>query len=48
MDGINLSTKFPIPFAASAHYFIDGASFVIYDESGGRPTYSKMPYHLYE
>ena len=42
-----LTTYFPIPFAANENYYIEGASTVVYDGSGGEPQYYKEPYKLF-
>jgi hypothetical protein len=44
---VDISTVFPIPFSSSPKYFIEGPSIIIYDASGGNPTYNKQPYKLY-
>lgn len=44
---VNISTVFPIPFSDASAHFIEGPSIIIYDASGGNPTYNKQPYKLY-
>lgn len=46
-DKTTLTTYFPIPFAANENYYIEGASTVVYDGSGGEPQYYKEPYKLF-
>jgi hypothetical protein len=44
---VNLSTITAIPFRGG-DYYIEGPSIVVYDASGGNPSYYKDPYKIYK
>lgn len=43
----DLTTYYSIPYSADSDAFIEGASTIIYDSSGGFPTYYKNPYKYF-
>jgi hypothetical protein len=43
-----LAVLYPVPWTANPNYSIEGATSVIYDASGGNPSYYKKPYKLFD
>jgi hypothetical protein len=43
---VDLTTFYPVSWSAG-NYYIEGASTVVYDSSGGNPTYYKNPFKLF-
>ena len=44
---ITLTAQMPIAYARNEAYYIEGATMVLYDTSGGNPSFYKKPYKLF-
>jgi hypothetical protein len=44
---ITLTAKMPIAYSDNESYYIEGATTVLYDTSGGNPIFYKKPYKLF-
>ena len=44
---VDLTVFYPIPYTSNSDYYIEGASTVVYDSSGGNPSYFKDPFQVF-
>lgn len=48
VEGITLSTQYPITWGKYRNYSLNGATSVVYNSLGANPLYERAPYEMYE